>query len=67
MRRLTPSRASACRASFTADLRPFPCQGIYEYYRQEAAKLEAQSRPQPVKTVWAIGSMEWLAEQNKSK
>jgi predicted phage terminase large subunit-like protein len=25
--------------------KPFPYQGLYEYYRQEAAKLEAQRRP----------------------
>jgi predicted phage terminase large subunit-like protein len=47
--------------------KPFPYQGLFEYYRQEAAKLEAQRRPQPVQTTYAIGSMEWLAEQNKSK
>ena len=47
--------------------KPFPCQGTYEYYRQEAAKLEAQRRPQPVQSVWAKGSMEWLAQQNKLK
>jgi hypothetical protein len=47
--------------------KPFPYQGLFEYYRQEAAKLEAQRRPQPVQPTWAIGSMEWLAEQNKSK
>jgi len=47
--------------------KPFPYQGLFEYYRQEAAKLEAQRRPHPVQPTWAIGSMEWLAEQNKSK
>jgi predicted phage terminase large subunit-like protein len=45
--------------------KPFPYQGLFEYYRQEAAKLEAQRRPHPVQPTWAIGSMEWLAEQNK--
>jgi predicted phage terminase large subunit-like protein len=45
--------------------KPFPYHGLYEYYRQEAAKLEAQRRPQPVQPTWAIGSMEWLADQNK--
>ena len=45
--------------------RPFPGQGIFEYYRRKAAKLEAQRRPQPIQPTWAIGSMEWLAEQNK--
>jgi predicted phage terminase large subunit-like protein len=47
--------------------KPFPYQGLFEYYRQEAAKLEAQRRPHPVQPTWAIGSVEWLAEQNKSK
>jgi predicted phage terminase large subunit-like protein len=28
--------------------KPFPYQGLLEYYRQETAKLEAQRRPQPV-------------------
>ena len=47
--------------------KPFPGQGIYEYYRQCAQKLEEQRKPQPVKTVWAIGSMEWQAEQKASR
>jgi hypothetical protein len=32
---------------------------------QKAEQLEEQRKPQPVETTWAIGSMEWLAEQNK--
>ena len=31
-----------------------------------AHEVEQRRKPQPVKTVWAIGSMERLAEQNKS-
>jgi predicted phage terminase large subunit-like protein len=46
--------------------RPFPGQGIFEYYRQRAQELEEQRKPQPVKTVWAVGSMEWQAEQEKA-
>ena len=46
--------------------KPFPGQGIYEYYRQCAQEIEEQRKPQPVKTVWAIGSMEWQAEQEKA-
>jgi predicted phage terminase large subunit-like protein len=46
--------------------RPFPYQGLYEYYRQRAQAVEQRNKPQPTKTVWAIGSMEWLAEQEKS-
>jgi predicted phage terminase large subunit-like protein len=46
--------------------RPFPNQGYYEWARQRAQALEQQCKPQPTKTVWAIGSMEWLAEQEKA-
>jgi predicted phage terminase large subunit-like protein len=48
--------------------RPFPGQGIFEYYRRRAAE-EAERRrpPQPTQTVWQPGSMEWFAEQNKRK
>jgi predicted phage terminase large subunit-like protein len=46
--------------------KPFPGQGHYEYMRQRAQELQQRDKPQPTKTVWAIGSMEWLAEQNKA-
>jgi predicted phage terminase large subunit-like protein len=46
--------------------RPFSNQGYYEWMRQRAQALEEQRKPQPTKTVWAIGSMEWLAEQDKA-
>jgi hypothetical protein len=46
--------------------KPFPGQGLYEYYRQRAHELEEQRKPQPVKTEWAVGSMEWQAEQEKA-
>jgi predicted phage terminase large subunit-like protein len=46
---------------------PFPGQGIYELYRQRAAAAAQYAKPQPPKTVYAIGSMEWLAEQEKSR
>ena len=36
--------------------KPFPGQGIFEYYRRRAQELEEQRKPQPVKKVWAIGS-----------
>jgi predicted phage terminase large subunit-like protein len=45
--------------------KPFPGQGLYEYYRQRAQELEERRKPQPVKTVWARGSLEWQAEQEK--
>jgi hypothetical protein len=41
--------------------RPFPNQGYYEYMRQRAKELQQRDKPQPTKTVCAIGSMEWLA------
>jgi hypothetical protein len=40
--------------------------GYYEYTRQRAQELEQHDKPQTPKTVYAQGSMEWLAEQNKS-
>jgi hypothetical protein len=45
--------------------------GIYEFYRQKAEQLHAEreawgkATPQPTETVWAPGSMEWLAAKNK--
>ena len=48
--------------------KPFPGQGSFDYDRRRAQELEEQRRkPQPVQTSWAIGSMEWVAEQNKPK
>src|SRR6202047_1524524 len=46
--------------------KPFPSQGHYEYMRQRAHELQQRDKPQPTKTVWAIGSMEWLAEQKEA-
>jgi len=40
--------------------------GHYEWMRRRAQELEEQRKPHPVKTVFAPGSMEWQAEQNKS-
>ena len=40
--------------------------GYYEYVRQLAQSLEQRDKPQPTQTVFAEGSVEWLAEQNKS-
>ena len=42
-----------------------PSWGIFEYYRRRAEELEARRKPPPVKTVYARGSMEWQAEQEK--
>jgi hypothetical protein len=45
---------------------PIASWGIYEATRRRAEALEQSRKPQPTQTVWAIGCMEWLAEQNKS-
>ena len=41
-------------------------EGHYEWMRQRAEAIKEQHKPQPTKPVLAPGSMEWLAEQNKS-
>ena len=46
---------------------PMPSWGIFEYYRRRAEELEERRKPPPVKTVYARGSMEWQAEQEKLK
>jgi len=43
---------------------PMPSWGIFEYTRQRAQELDPWLNPQPVKTEWARGSTEWLAEQS---
>jgi predicted phage terminase large subunit-like protein len=49
--------------------RPFPGQGIFEYYRQLAQELEQRQRrkPQPAPPDPARGSLEWFALQEKLK
>jgi predicted phage terminase large subunit-like protein len=46
--------------------RPFPYQGLFEYYRQLAQEAEQRRKPQPAPPNPAHGSMEWLAAQNKT-
>jgi phage terminase large subunit-like protein len=41
-------------------------EGIFELYRGDAEAAEQRDKPQPTKSVWQPGSMEWLAEQKKS-
>ena len=41
--------------------------GVFELYRRRAQELDEQHKPQPVQIIYAIGSLELLAEQNKSK
>ena len=43
--------------------------GAFEAMRQRAEELLAEqqrNKPQPAQPTWAPGSMEWLAERNKS-
>ena len=42
-------------------------EGIFELYRRKAEAAEQRDKPQPTQTISAIGSMEWQAEQNKSR
>jgi len=37
------------------------------FMRRQAEAAEQHRKPQPFQTTWAIGSMEWLAEQKKSR
>jgi Terminase RNaseH-like domain len=43
--------------------------GLFEFYRRQAEKLQAEQRdqPQPTQMTYAPGSMEWQAEQEKLK
>jgi alkanesulfonate monooxygenase SsuD/methylene tetrahydromethanopterin reductase-like flavin-dependent oxidoreductase (luciferase family) len=63
-------------ADFTAAISPCGIAGTtapwwatsaYEWYRQQAEAAAQRSRPQPVETVPQTGSMEWAAEQKKSR
>jgi len=46
---------------------PMTGEGIFEPYRREAEAAAQRDKPQPTQTTWAIGSMEWQAEQKKSR
>ncbi|MBV9249671.1 MAG: hypothetical protein JO227_10570, partial [Acetobacteraceae bacterium] len=41
--------------------------GYYEWLRLEAEKYKPSANPQPLKTIWARGSMEWQAEQEEMR
>src|SRR5438309_3254353 len=45
---------------------PMPGWAFYELTRQRVQELEQCRKPPPVKIVWARGSMEWAAEQEKA-
>ena len=64
----SPDRVDALVWAFTQLLvEPMKGEGIYEWYRQQAEAAAQRSRPQPVQTVPQPGSMEWAAEQKKSR
>ena len=46
--------------------KPFPSRGIFETTASKR-KSEQRRKPPPVKTVYAPGSMEWQAEQEKAR
>jgi len=63
----SPDRVDALVWAFTELLvERMPGEGIYELYRQQAKAAAQPSKPQPAQTVPQPGSMEWLAEQEKS-
>jgi predicted phage terminase large subunit-like protein len=50
--------------------KPFPGQGLFEFYRQEHERVKAKraaAAPKPVKPTYAPGSMEWAAEQEAKR
>jgi predicted phage terminase large subunit-like protein len=44
---------------------PMPSWGIFEYTRQ-CAEAAGYRQPQPARPEWAVGCVEWLAEQNRN-
>ena len=63
----SPDRVDALVWAFTELLvEPVKGEGIFELYRRDAEAAEQRDKPQPTKTVWQPGSMEWPAEQKKS-
>jgi len=46
---------------------PIKSEVIFELYRRNAEAAEWRDQPQPTQTTWAIGSIEWRAEQKKSR
>jgi hypothetical protein len=62
----SPDRVDALVWAFSELLvEPMKSEGIFELYRRNAEAAEQRDKPQPTQTTWAIGSMEWLAEQKK--
>jgi hypothetical protein len=64
----SPDRVDALVWDFSELLvEPMIGYGIYEFYRREAEAAEQPRQPQPAQTVWQPGSMQWQAEQKKSR
>jgi hypothetical protein len=64
----SPDRVDALVWAFSELLvEPMESKGKFELYRQYAEAAERRCKPQPAKAVYAPGSMEWQAEQNKSR
>jgi hypothetical protein len=41
--------------------------GLFELMRRQAQELTQQRKPEPRKTQWAPGSVEWQAEQDAER
>jgi hypothetical protein len=64
----SPDRVDALVWAFSELLvEPMKSEGIFELYRRNAEAAEQRDKPQPTQTTSAIGSMEWQAEQKKSR
>jgi phage terminase large subunit-like protein len=64
----SPDRVDALVWAFTQLLvEPMKGEGIYELSRQQAEAAAQRGKPQPAQTVPQPGSMEWFAEQKKSR
>ena len=58
------TRVDACSGALEMPNHQMNSWGIFELMRRQAQAFKVR-KPQPVKAVWAIGSMEWDAEQKK--
>jgi predicted phage terminase large subunit-like protein len=64
----SPDRVDALVWAFSKLLvEPMKGGNIFELARRYAEAAEQRDKPQPTQTTWAIGSMEWQAEQEKSR
>jgi predicted phage terminase large subunit-like protein len=56
----------ACSGALDMLNPPMKSWGFFELARQRAQQVQQASDPQPAELNWAIGSMEWQAEQEKA-